>query len=300
MQPPTSPYTPPQTRPARHRRAWPALLATGLALWVATVAVTLLTGNSTLVPTVILLGSFLVPVTFVTWAYEHRRGENATPELLFRAFIVGGVLGILGASLLESYLLRQSPFTYIGVGLIEEGVKLAALVFVARHMTRVTMRDGMVLGATVGFGFAAFESAGYAMNAMLTERGLDLAALVQTEVMRGLLTPVGHGLWTAVLGGVLFAAVSGGHWRITVRVLLTYLGVSLLHGLWDSVHSLSALFALVLTGQPWQVQLLETGRVPEILPYQASLILAMDIAGMAVVAVLGIVWLFSLVRTAAR
>lgn len=284
---------------SRRRRAWPALFLTGLALWAATVAVTLVTGNATLVPTVILLGSFLVPVTFVTWAYEHRQGENASAEPLFRAFIVGGVLGVLGASLLESYLLRQSPFVYLGVGLIEEGVKVAALVFVARHTVRATMRDGMVLGATVGFGFAAFESAGYAMNAMLTERGLDLAALVQTEIVRGLLTPVGHGLWTAVLGGVLFAA-SSGHWRITVRVLLTYLGVSLLHGLWDSVHGLSALAALVLTGQPWQVRMLELGRVPEILPYQASLILGLDIAGMAVVAGLGIAWLASLVRTAAR
>ncbi|WP_017538275.1 PrsW family intramembrane metalloprotease [Nocardiopsis halophila] len=284
---------------SRPRRTWPAVLLTGLALWAATVAVTLVTANATLVPTVILLGSFLVPVTFVTWAYEHRQGENATAELLFRAFLVGGVLGVLGASLLESYLLRQSPFVYLGVGLIEEGVKAAALVFVARHTARATMRDGMVLGAAVGFGFAAFESAGYAMNAMLTERGLDLAALVQTEIVRGLLTPVGHGLWTAVLGGVLFAA-SGGHWRITVRVLLTYLGVSLLHGLWDSVHGLSALVALVLTGRPWQVQALELGRVPEILPYQASLILGLDIAGMVAVAALGTAWLASLVRMAAR
>jgi protease PrsW len=30
------------------------------------------------------------------------------------------------------------------------------------------MRDGMVLGAAVGFGFAAFESAGYAFNALFT------------------------------------------------------------------------------------------------------------------------------------
>jgi RsiW-degrading membrane proteinase PrsW (M82 family) len=46
------------------------------------------------------------------------------------------------------------------VGLIEEAVKLGALWLLARY----TMRDGMVLGATVGFGFAALESAGYAFN----------------------------------------------------------------------------------------------------------------------------------------
>ncbi len=63
--------------------------------------------------------------------------------------------------------------------------------------------DGVVLGTTVGFGFAAFETAGYAFNALFTTQGISLGNLVETEVMRGILTPVGHGLWTGILGGVL-------------------------------------------------------------------------------------------------
>ncbi len=55
------------------------------------------------------------------------------------------------------------------MGLIEEAVKLGALWLLARY----TMRDGMVLGATVGFGFAALESAGYAFNALFAEADLD-------------------------------------------------------------------------------------------------------------------------------
>jgi RsiW-degrading membrane proteinase PrsW (M82 family) len=125
----------------------------------------MLTANSNLVPTIVLLGSFLVPVTFVVWAYEHGRSAQVTVPLLFTAFVVGGVLGVLGAALLEAYLLHPSVWLYAGVGLIEEAVKLAALVFVARRLHPRTMRDGLVLGATVGFGFAAFESAGYAFNA---------------------------------------------------------------------------------------------------------------------------------------
>jgi hypothetical protein len=42
----------------------------GLLLWAATVVVTFWTANPTLVPTVILLGSFLVPATFVIFAME--------------------------------------------------------------------------------------------------------------------------------------------------------------------------------------------------------------------------------------
>jgi RsiW-degrading membrane proteinase PrsW (M82 family) len=94
---------------------------------------------------------------------------------------------------------------FFGVGLIEEAVKLAALALLTRHLLHKSARDGLVLGASVGFGFAAFESAGYALTAMITAHGLSLMDLVSTELLRGLLAPFGHGLWTAILGGVLFS-----------------------------------------------------------------------------------------------
>jgi hypothetical protein len=70
------------------------------------------------------------------------------------------------------------------------------------------MREGIILGAVVGLGFAALENAGYAFNALFTVEGLSLRGLVETEVLRGVLTPVGHGVWTAILGGVLFRAAA--------------------------------------------------------------------------------------------
>ena len=97
---------------------------------------------------------------------------------------------------------------YVGVGLIEEAVKLAALWLLARRLPRYTVRDGMVLGAAVGFGFAALESAGYAFTALFSSNGLSLLNLVETEALRGVLAPVGHGLWTAILGGALFATAA--------------------------------------------------------------------------------------------
>src|SRR5947209_8982559 len=154
------------TRPAR--RSWPRVLGLGLLLWLATAAVTLATGNSNLVPTLVLLGSFLVPATFVIWALERWRDEDLTTELVVRAFLIGGVLGVLGASVLESYLLHPSPWLFAGVGLIEEGVKLGALILVTRRLPQRHATDGILLGAAVGFGFAAFETAGYAFNAVLT------------------------------------------------------------------------------------------------------------------------------------
>lgn len=110
----------PVRRRTAPRRAWPRVFGTGLVLWVLSAFVTYLTGNPNLIPTLVLLGSFLVPVTFVTWAFERRNTGEITGELVFRLFVVGGVLGVLGASVLETYLLHPSPWLYLGVGLIEE------------------------------------------------------------------------------------------------------------------------------------------------------------------------------------
>ena len=258
-------------RPVERRgRQWLRFLLVGLLLWAASVVVTFATDNVNLVPTIILLGSFLVPVTFVVYALEHYADQVVTAQRIFTAFVYGGALGVLGASVLEAAFLRQpSGLAYVGVGLIEEAVKLAALWLLAWRLPRYTMRDGMVLGATVGFGFAALESSGYAFNALFTMEGLSLQNLVETEVLRGLLTPVGHGLWTAILGGVLFrTAARTGRPRLTGALVGWYLVVALLHALWDASRPIAVWLTLLFTGTQVQWELIRMGRVPQ--PTQAQ------------------------------
>ena len=270
------------------RRPWLRIFLGGLGLWVATVAVTFATGNVNLVPTIILLGSFLVPVAFVTYAFGHA-DEVVTAQRIFTAFVYGGVLGVLGASVLEDAFLRQpSGPAYVWVGLIEEAVKLAALWLVARRLPRYTMRDGIVLGAAVGFGFAAFESAGYAFNALFTG-GPSLLNLVETEVLRGILAPVGHGLWTAILGGTLFGvAARSGRLRLSRAVLGSYVLVSLLHALWDASRGIAVWLTLVLTGTPVQWLLIRLGQAPAVTQDQVHLFTIISWGLLALDALLGL------------
>jgi RsiW-degrading membrane proteinase PrsW (M82 family) len=269
--------------------SWVRIFVVGLVMWSATVLVTFATGNSNLIPTIILLGSFLTPITFVAYAFG-RADEVITAQRIFSAFVYGGLLGVLGASVLESAFLRQpSGLVYVGVGLIEEGVKLAALWLLARRLPRYTMRDGMVLGAAVGFGFAAFESAGYAFNALFTKTGLSLPNLLETEVLRGILTPIGHGLWTAILGGALFAAAARyGRPRLTGAVLGWYALVALLHALWDASRGIAVWLTLQLTATPMQWSLIEFGRVPAESPAQVHLFTALSCALLALDALVGL------------
>ncbi|WP_166845086.1 PrsW family intramembrane metalloprotease [Isoptericola sp. BMS4] len=226
---------------------WKALIG-GAALWLVTAAVTYTTQNTNLVPTVILLGSFLVPFCVVLFVVERARGTLDT-LWLFVAFFVGGIFGVLGASILESRLLEPSLWIYVGVGAIEELVKAVVFLAVGARIVAKTGLKGALLGAVVGAGFAAFESAGYAFNASLTRWGsIDLTALLETEAVRGLLTPVGHVLWTAILGAAIFRAASADRYRFTGGVLGAYGVVLALHALWDSMSFIAAYLAIRLTG----------------------------------------------------
>src|SRR5919108_263791 len=241
---------------------WRRVLGLGLVLWLACVAMLMLTQDILLVPTVILLGSFVVPVAAVVFFFEHDVSPTLRPRTVVDAFLLGGLLGTFGAVSLEALLLGSASVQFLGVGLIEEFAKLLALVVVARHLTRYTMRDGVVLGAAVGFGFGALESSGYAFASMLTRSGLSIPDLLQTEVIRGLLTPFGHGLWTGIAGGALFrAAGPAGRLRLTRSVVAAYLAVAVFHALWDGMSGLALLLTFALTATPAQRLAVETGRL---------------------------------------
>src|SRR4029453_12450919 len=101
--------------------------------------------------------------------------------------------------------------------------------------------------------------------------GPSLLNLVESEVLRGILTPVGHGLWTAILGGTLFAAPARrGRLRLS-RVLGSYVLVALLHGLWDASQPIAVWLTLVLTGSPVQWLEIQLGQAPAVTSAQVHL-----------------------------
>jgi len=283
----TSPYLhlDEPARTHRHGWWWKVLIAGG-ALWVLTIGTTVATRNANLVPTLILLGSFLVPFSVVLFAAERVSTTFPIASLMI-AFFVGGVLGVLGASVLEAPLTAGGLGGFLLVGFIEEFVKAVVLVIMGRRLVPKTARQGALLGATVGAGFAAFESAGYAFNAALGRGGIDLVGLVQTEAIRSVLTPLGHVLWTAVLGAAIFAASRDGRrYRFRVGIVVTYVLVAVLHGLWDSMGGISTIIAIVATGNTAPALLYNTLR-PGTQGEVSDLATGVYVIGLAVVSVLG-------------
>jgi protease PrsW len=201
---------------------------------------------------VIILGSFLVPVSMIVFALSRSREGHLPTEAILVGFVAGGTLGLVFAALTEVYFLPSAHATFLTVGFIEEAAKALVLVAVAWRIQPRGLRDGMALGATVGAGFAAFESAGYALKVFVNHIGdHEVLDIVETETLRAVLSPFGHITWTALLGGALFAASRAGAFRITARVLWTFIGVVLLHAAWDSSHGWSLAITEGLVGDHW-------------------------------------------------
>src|SRR5579864_3470529 len=221
--------------------SWWRILLIGLLLFVTSVVVFALTGNPNLFPTVALIGNFLVPVSYVAFFYERRHMSQVTLVSTARAFFYGGVLGVFAAALLEPLFVTRLTFlSAFEIGLIEEFAKILGVLVVARHHRHDSEIDGIILGGAAGMGFAALESSGYVFTAFVTSGG-SLSALVVVTLIRGLLSPVGHGTWTAILASVLFREGAPNRFRITGAVIGAYVTVVVLHGLWDGLPGLVGL-----------------------------------------------------------
>ncbi len=226
----------------RPTNSWWKVLVVGFVLYILGIIILILTGNPNLFPTIVLVGSFLVPVAYVTFFYERQHLSQLTLPQIARAFLLGGLLGVFAAGLLEPLFIRRlNLVSLFEVGFIEEFAKILGVLVVARHLRHNSELDGLLLGAAAGMGFAAFESTGYAFTTFLLSQG-SLTATVMVTMLRGFLSPLGHGTWTAILASVLFRESSPEHFHLSRRVVMAYLTVSILHGLWDGLPGIIALF----------------------------------------------------------
>jgi RsiW-degrading membrane proteinase PrsW (M82 family) len=219
--------------PVIRRNSWLKVLTTAAVFYILLLAALLLTKNSNLFPTLVMVGNFMVPVAYVSFLYERRHLSRLTMPTVSLAFLYGGLVGLLAASLLEPFFISQLNLgAILKIGLIEEFAKILGVLVIARHRRHDSEMDGLILGAAAGMGFAALESNGYAFTAFLESNG-SISTTVAVTLIRGLLSPLGHGTWTAILASVLFRESENCCFRVNMQVIGTYLLVSILHAMWD-------------------------------------------------------------------
>lgn len=183
----------------------------------------------------------------VLWWFD--RYEKEPRRLLWTAFLWGAVPAIILSVIAESAL--GVPLAGLGeqgaelvsssvlAPLIEELTKGLAVVllFLFFHKEFDNVLDGIIYGATVGFGFAMTENVFYFMDS-LQQGGLE--SMTTLVVLRGVVFGLNHALFTSVFGASLgYARMSRRGLLRWIAPLLGLLGAMLLHGIHNLFASLS-------------------------------------------------------------
>lgn len=221
---------------------WWKVMLVGSITYIIGLAVFIITLNPNIFPSIVMLGNFLIPVTYVTFFYERKHRRNVRMFTTVASFFYGGFVGTFAASILEPIFIHTLDFrTAIMVGLIEEFTKFLGVLFILRRKQHKLIIDGIILGAAAGMGFAAIESTGYAFTTFLRSGG-NLTQTVFITLLRGILSPLGHGTWTAILIGIFLRERALKHFRFNHKVISGYILVVFLHGLWDGLPSIISIF----------------------------------------------------------
>lgn len=123
----------------------------------------------------------------------------------------------------------------VGAPVVEETLKGLVLIgFLWGRRSEIDgPTDGIIYAAMVGLGFAMVENVGYYINAIVTPERGGIALLGYTFVLRGVVSPLLHPIFTSMTGlGVAYAA-SRRHagWAVWAGLLAAIL----LHGIWNGL-----------------------------------------------------------------
>ncbi|WP_084772067.1 PrsW family intramembrane metalloprotease [Nonomuraea candida] len=159
------------------------------------------------------------------------------------AVVAGIALTVAGQQLFARAGYGTAAVQNIGVvvlaPVVEEALKGSALLLLLRRRTEIDgLTDGVVYASMAGLGFAAVENVGYYLLAF----GEDGAgAVVQLFVIRGLIDPLGHPIYTSMIGlGVAYALTRRTAARYAA-IPLGYLAAVFLHGLWNGAATTGSL-----------------------------------------------------------
>lgn len=170
------------------------------------------------------------PSIALLWYFYHKDKYEPEPRrYVILTFIYGAINSVVIAVFLERLIFYAIPSTAFTIALIATLVEEPAKAFVVRAPYRAGqmdgIMDGVVYGAAAGLGFAATENLFYGMG---FGAGITL--------VRALLTPIAHGVWTATVG-VGFGLRSEGKSYRALPILL--LVAMFLHFVWNYTASLA-------------------------------------------------------------
>lgn len=234
------------------------LIFLGVTYLVLDYALHLWPDNLNLIPGLLMMGSLAVPLSTAILVFEMNTPRNVSFYEVLRLFLMGGVISLLVAL----FEFQWSPLSWLGspeAGVIEETAKLLTVIALTRGGGRYKyILNGLLMGAAVGAGFAAFESAGYAFRYLLVTKG-NYDGMTSVIYLRAFLAPFGHVAWTAIAAAAFWRVKADAGFQLSMlwntRFLKAMLIPVALHMIWDFPYIPSFFFLkyLVLGYIAWHV-----------------------------------------------
>ena len=213
-------------------------------------------GNPNTFPGMIVIGSFAVPLSTMILFMEANVWRDVSMYTVLKTFFIGGCASLVATLLLFSFysVNEMNFFGAFMVGLIEEVGKAVIVFAILRKLGKRSILTGLLIGASVGAGFAAFESAGYALQPFIRLQQMTgfaaaygqnidghemMDAINNTIFLRAVLAPGGHVAWAAISGAAfVITAKSTGVFDTSIfsnsKFLKLFAIPVVLHCLWDS------------------------------------------------------------------
>lgn len=196
-------------------------------------------------PGLAVIWSLTVPLSVVFLFWELNTPRNVSFQMVLMLVCLGGA-----ASMFTSFIgFNFANLDFLGAsaaGIIEETGKLLAVILVVRNTKYKYMLNGMLFGAAIGAGFAAFETAGYAMidgfvEPLLKQQGSASAAyhfMISILRMRSFHAPITHIAWTSITACALWRVKGDRPFHLNMlgdpAFLRTFCIPVLMHMIWNS------------------------------------------------------------------
>lgn len=194
--------------------------------------------NNNAIPGLILVGAFAVPFSGLIFFFETDAFKDVSLFEVIKVFFIGGIFSLVVTLFLYQFVTFSTTSRVFGVltiqdslliGLVEEIGKILIITYFVSQLNAKHVLDGILIGAAVGAGFAAFETAGYIYNAG--------DQLVEVAILRGWSAIGGHLVWAAIAGGALMVVKREKMFKLNqlldTRFLVFFTLTVLMHAAWD-------------------------------------------------------------------
>lgn len=162
------------------------------------------------------IGSLIIPLTILTFYWEINIPRDIPIYTVVGVFFIGGTISLVITLVMSAVISSEfGQFAWFAPVYEEPAKLLAAAIFIKKLNVKYGF-GGILLGGSVGAGFAAFENIMYVINnysemsywmgvadAVGADIGDPTAAPMELFFMRSLLSFGGHTIWAAMYCGAL-------------------------------------------------------------------------------------------------